>query len=77
MRIWEASTGRCSSSLTHHREAVTCAAWLPCGTRLVTGSHDRTLVSAPGAAALRAGGMMLAHWHALLSHARCWLEWLV
>jgi WD40 repeat protein len=43
MHLWDVVTGRLMVSLKGHEGKVMCLAFSPDGTRLATGSHDRTV----------------------------------
>ena len=43
VKVWCAATGALLTTLAHHARAVTCAAWVDL-VRLVTGSHDSSVV---------------------------------
>jgi WD40 repeat protein len=42
-QLWDASKGTCAHTFSHHREAVTCCAWLPDSHRFVSGSVDKSI----------------------------------
>ncbi len=41
MKLWHVETGVCEKTFTKHTEVVTSCAWLPCGTKFVSGSTDK------------------------------------
>ena len=43
IKIWNAHTGECASTLSGHSGSVTSVAWNNDGTTLATGSDDKTI----------------------------------
>ncbi|KAF5827438.1 WD40-repeat-containing domain protein [Dunaliella salina] len=44
VRLWQVSTGRLLHTFTHHREAVSCCAWMPDSKSFLSGSVDKTII---------------------------------
>ena len=44
VRIWDASTGQCQSTLNGHSNSVKSVAWNNDGTKLASGSYDQTVI---------------------------------
>ena len=41
LRLWDNNTGKCIQTYIRHNEIISACAWLPCGTKFVSGSVDK------------------------------------